>query len=289
MASNDSRYAIGKNLLMAILAAVGLFSAVIFLSNSWIKIMTIVLIVAVGVIWLMTHNLLRRTLKYTLFVVMIFSISFSAFESYLFRNAGPSPTFGNSQTDVTLSYPNILNVSLTEVIQSTKNTLAFKLFMIEHPGRVGIQTITLNTGLFRGGMIEVEFNSFFNRRWGNSIRFSATNGRFYHATVTSFTLVSWPSLQINYQLQTPDDAIQQMDTLGLQWYYDCAVEAYQNKTGVAPEINALQISIQWENQATYEGMTVLMIGSYENNSHGNGVFFINFQPDGTLNYINITS
>jgi hypothetical protein len=285
MASNDRRYVIGKNLLMVVMTVVGLFSALMFLSNSWVKIVIIGLIVVMSIVWLVSHGLLRRTLKYTLFVVMIFSICFSAFEGYLFWNAGYPPTFGTPQPDVTLSYQNILNASLTEVVQSAKNTLTYKLFMLEHPGKAGIQTVTLDTTLFRGGRIEVEFNSF-SSSWVDSIRFTAVDGRSYHTTVTSVTLAKLYSSPLYYQPQTQEEAIQQIDNLGLQWYYDRAVEAYKNKIGAAPEINSLKISFQCEDYNDYFGSTLLMIGSYENNNRGNGVFFANFQPDGTLNYFN---
>ena len=92
MVSNDSKYAIGKNLLMAIVIAVGLFSAVIFLNNSWIKIVVIGLIVAMGIVWLVSHGLLRRILKYALFAIMIFSIAFQRLKAIWFGIQGiPQP------------------------------------------------------------------------------------------------------------------------------------------------------------------------------------------------------
>jgi hypothetical protein len=91
------------------------------------------------------------------------------------------------------------------------------------------------------------------------------------------------------QRQTLDEMLQQMGDLGLQWYYDCAIENYQNKMGVTPEINALEVSIKWESYTNYQGLTLMMIGSYERNGHGSGIFFANFQPDGTLNYFSTTN
>ena len=162
--------------------------------------------------------------------------------------------------------------------------------MLEYPSEVSIESITLDTG-FRGGRLDVLFsqvtsNSVFGS-WANSIRFSASGGGAYRAYLSSW--VGTTLSQMYSQQQTSDEMLQQIDDLGLQWYYDCAVEEYQNKTGVVPEISALQISIQWESWANYEGMTLLMIGSYENDGRGRGVFFANFQPDGTLNYLNTTN
>ncbi|MCL2359343.1 hypothetical protein [Candidatus Bathycorpusculum sp.] len=275
-----------KNLLMAAVTTAGLLCAAIFLSNSWIKIVAIGSIVAMSIVWLVSHGLLRRILKYALFAVIIFSISFPVFEGYLFWNAGYPPTFGTAQPDVTLSYDNILAVSLTELVQSIRNTSTFKLLMLEHPGEVTIESIKLDTG-FRGGRIDVQLSqSSFDSAFGsgaNSIRFSASGGGVYRAYFSSW--VGTTLSQMYSQQQTSDEALQQIDNLGLQWYYDHAVEGHQNKTGATPEINALQISIQWESHTNYEGMTLLMIGSSENNGRSRGVFFANFQPNGTLNYL----
>jgi hypothetical protein len=280
MASSDNKYVIIKSILAAVMVVVGLCSTVIFLGNSWIKFGIIVLIVVMGVVWLVSHGLLRRTVKYVLFAVMIFSISFTAFEGYLLWNAGYPPTY-SSQSDVTISYPNILNASLIDVVQSVETSLTFKLLRLEYLGEVNIETITLDTG-FRSGRVEVVLYQ------GSSkigFRFSATGGESYRATIPRW--YGTPLSQRYPQKQTLYETLQQIDKLGLQWYYDCAIGAYQNKTGVAPEINNLQISVQYECYEAYMGITLLMIGSYvDSGGRGGGVFFANFQPDGTLNYIN---
>ena len=98
---------------------------------------------------------------------------------------------------------------------------------------------------------------------------------------------------MNIQSQIPEeDAFQQIDNLGLQWFYDQAIEAYQKQTGTTPEINELKIQISLGyigvNDKTYQGWILNMNGSYKNEymSVGRFVFYANFQPDGTLNYFN---
>jgi hypothetical protein len=220
--------------------------------------------------------------KYVVVGALIFAISFTAFEGYLFRNAGYPPTVNNSQQGITLSYPNILDVSLTEIVQDIKNTPVFSLLMLEHPGEVSIGTIVLDTG-WRSGHVEVVL---YQESANLGFRFSASSGGPYHV---SFTSLSGTPTRFNFYQQTPDMVLQQIDDLGLQWYYDCAIEAYQNKTGTKPEINELQVSVQWDDFANYQGMTFLMTGSYVNDGRGGGVFFANFQPNGTLNYFNTTT
>jgi hypothetical protein len=164
-------------------------------------------------------------------------------------------------------------------VQNVKNTPTFKLLMLEHPGEVSIGTITLDTEWPSGRIVVV----LYHKPDDLGFRFSANSGGPYHVSHTS--LVGMPS-RFNFYQQTPDMVLQQVDDLGLQWYYDRAIEAYQNKKGVAPEINALKITFMWGNQGNYQGMVIEMIGSYVVDNRGRGVFFANFQPDGTLNYFN---
>jgi hypothetical protein len=300
--TSDSNYAIGKNLLMAVMIAVGLFSAVIFLSNYWIKIVVIILIVVMSLVWLVSHGLLRRTLKYTLLVVTIFSISFSAFEGYALWHDEYPPIFGTVQHGVTISYPYILDVSLIEAAQNVKNTLIFKLFMLEHPGETIVEIITLDTVDCMGGRIEFilsqqSSNSFFNAIEKNAISFSANSGeayQVYNVPTVSLADNTFTAPQIPPQQQTANKALQQIDDLGLQWYYDRAMEAYQNGTGKIPEITGLRISFcryvyLGLGDMVYEGPVLEILGSDDlnNSPFGRNVFFASFQPDGTLNYINI--
>jgi hypothetical protein len=273
------KYAISKSIFAGILIAVGLFSTAVFLGNSWIKLFVIVLIVISGIAWLVSHGLLKHVFKYMILAVMVFAILFSGLEGYLLWNAGYPPTTGSSQSAVTISYPNILNMSLTEIVQSVKNTPTFNLIMIEHLGEVAIETMTLDT-TFSGGRIQVIL---YQDSSNLGITFASSSGGSYHASVASWG--GTPLSQMYPQQQTPDDILKQIDTLGLNWYYNRAVEAYQNETGTTPEINALQVSVQWDNYATYQGMTLQLIGSYESNSKGHSVFIASFQPDGTLNYL----
>ena len=182
----------------------------------------------------MSHGLLRRTLKYTVFAVAIFSLSFLALEGYAFWHVEYPQTFGISQSGVTLSYPYILDVSLIEAAQSVKNTLTFRLFMLEHPGETIIEHITLDTVDYMGGRIEFilsqqSSNSFFNAMGKNSVSFSASNGEAYYVydvPMISLDAGAFPVPQIPLHQQTSNKVLRQIDDLGFQWYYDRVIEAY---------------------------------------------------------------
>jgi hypothetical protein len=272
-----------KNILAGILIATGVFSAVVLLGNTWIKLIVISLIVASGIIWLFSHGSLRRAIKCVIITLMVFTISFSTLEIYLFWNAGYPQTFTPSQPGVTISYPNILNASLTGVVQSAKNTPAFNLIALEYFGQITFESIKLDTSL-RGGRVEVVFCQDSSSL---GFRFVSSGGHSYHVSIFSWD--GQPFSRTYPQEQTSKETLEQIDALGLRWFYDSTIRTYQNRTGVNPDINALQVSVQWENYGNYQGMTLLLIGSYESNFSGHGVFFADFQPNGTLLYLNIAS
>jgi len=260
------------------------------------------LIVSDGAIWFISHNSLRQTIKYTLIIVSIFAISFSAFEGYMFQNAGYPPNSDNSQQSITC-LPNILNVSLIDIIQDIKDTPTFHLLMLEHPGEVTISHISLRddsvTAIFSmGSSTVVSFDSFGDNPYHVTYvtRVSLTNSSSQQQTPNEALQRLQPVLDnsdnlLPDQQQTPNEALQQIDSLGLQWYYNRAIEAYQNKKGTNPEITNLQISafvgeIGWTSDETsydYYGMILQMVGSYEDDGgYGHDVFLADFQPDGTL-------
>jgi len=278
--TSTNNNSIAKSIFAGILMAVGLFSVVVLLGNSWIKIVVISLIIVSSVVWSLSHGVLRRGFKRLILAVMIFAICFTTFEGYLLWNAGYPPTFMPSQQGVTISYTNILNASLTQIVQSVENTPTFSLITLEHPGKVTFESMKLDT-TFGGGHIEVVL---YQKSSNLGFKFVCSDGHSYHTSVSSWS--GYPLSLAFPQEQTPEETLKQIDTLGLRWFYDSAIEVYQNKTGVYPDINALHVSIQWENYGTYQGMTLLLIG-YESNYSGHGVFFADFQPDGTLLYINI--
>ena len=283
MATTNKR-SLAKNVCAGILVAVGLFFVVVLLgNNSWIKLLSIALIVVGSFVWADSHNIVRKAFKFLIIAVMVFVIFFVVFEFYVLGNAGYPPTSEPAQEGVTISYSNILNASLTQIVQSAKNSHAFNLLAFEYPGAITLESMNLHTG-WPGGRIQVEF---YHKSADLSFMFICSNGYPYHVST-----VPWvgdpPSVRFT-QAQTPEETLSQIDALGLRWFYNSAIESYHNKTGVDPDINVLEVSVQWEDYGNYQGMTLLLSGMHQSGNHGSGVFFADFQPDGTLLYISIPS
>ncbi|MDR2707695.1 MAG: hypothetical protein LBB87_02980 [Nitrososphaerota archaeon] len=206
--------------------------------------------------------------------MLTFGISFTAFEGYLFRYDSYPLTSGNSQQlGLTLSYPDILSVSLTEVVKNVENTSAFKLLMLEYPGGVKIEKINLQT-IFNG-QIEVQF---YQETSGRAFIFSA-NGGPYHVSFGKWGTPTNPSFP---QIQTREELLEQIAFLGLQWYYDRALEAYQNEVETTLEITDLIITIQAVNHSDYPGLQLCLMGLQGDESHSRYAFSAYFSPDGTL-------
>jgi hypothetical protein len=272
-------YVVIKSLFAPIAIIASFLIALLYLNNSWIKIVILGLIVVSSVVWFVSRGLLRRVFKYVVVGVLIFALSFSAFEGYMFRHSTSYPPTFDSQPGVTLSYPNILNVSLTEIVHDVKNTHDFKIFTSKYPNEFLISHITLST-ITAGGSIYI---TFYQEPTHVFLSFNAGGGGPYHVNGgSSGDMMFWSKFT---QSQEQDAVLKQMDTLGLQWYYDRAVEAYQNKTGIDSEVDELTITI-FATHPSYPETQIQITGLHkEDGQNSRFAFNAFFQPNGTLDYI----
>jgi hypothetical protein len=273
-----------KDLPKVILFVAG-YAAIIglALNFSWISLSLMFLLASSSVIWVMSIKLRRRTcqrvFKYMLVGMFICVISFSAFQNYLYRNAGYPPTFNPAQPDVIISYPNILNTSIVDIIQGIRNTPAFSLLSLEFPGENTVILINLDTRApgIDSGSILVRFD----HASKVDIAFRSDRGNPYEVRTIIWSRV-WPTY---VQSKTVDESLQQIDELGLQWFYDRAIEEHQNKTGKTPEITGLEVIIRWDEYKTYQGLTLQVTCYYgDSKTIPPTAFTAYFQPDGTLLY-----
>ncbi|MCL1976563.1 MAG: hypothetical protein FWG55_00385 [Candidatus Bathyarchaeota archaeon] len=268
-----------KDVPKAILFVLGLIS-IALLNFSWIAVAIWGLLLFSAIVWGASIKLRRRTcqraFKYMLIGALILTILFATSEMYLFRTAGYPPTFNPSQPDITISRSTILDTSVVELVQGIKNTSAFSLLSLEYPGENILKCIELTTRSpgIDGGHILVRFH----HSSAIDFFFNSYLGRPYDVSARSWNFAS-PAY---VQPQTVNESLQQIDDLGLQWFYDRAVEEYQNKTGTTPEITDICVSITWDDYITYQGLTLSMSCFYENTEPRPTSFTSIFQPNGTL-------
>jgi len=262
--------AIIQNIIIALLIAVGLFCSILLLSFSWVKITAIIVILVPGGIALVTHGLARKIFKYIVIATLIFAISFTSIEASMLWNASYPTNNVAAPKGVTVEYPSVLNVSLTKLIDGIEGSPTYALLTAEH-GKTTPEMIWLNTE-FRGGEINI---GFYGQDSNTYYGYSASQGYQYHVQVGSYsgTLYSTPYMQ-----SSAKQAFQQIDALGLQWFYSQALDAAQNKTGSKPQVDALSLTIGLEG---YDHVTLLIIGSH----NGAGDLICDFEPNGKLNYM----
>jgi len=97
---------------------------------------------------------------------------FASFERYIFWNTGYLSTYNPSLPDVTVSYPSLLTVPLTEIVQSAKETYAFNLFRLEYFGDISFESILLST-TYPDGRIEI---TFYNENANMGFGFRSSSG-----------------------------------------------------------------------------------------------------------------
>ncbi len=269
-------------LAIGFLVIFGLLSALILI-DSWIKLLLVGSILVGGLVWRFSRGNVKKACKFFVVAVLIFSISFTAVEFNLIWNAGYPPTYTSAQPGITISRANILNASLIQIVQNIERTPTYE-FLTAQFGATTAETIKLDTS-FPAGLVQVDF-------YGNNsdayFYFSSSSGNTYHVNVGSSRTTY--TTRFHPQAQPAQDSFAQIDALGLQWFYDRALDIAQNRTGSVLKIDALSFTMTFEGQGyigydrtyvSYEGITVQLIGSLD----GESTLIADFEPNGTLIYM----
>lgn len=218
------------------------------------------------------HKTISKILKYSLILILIFVVSFVSVGFYLFNTSGYPPSYVPQ-----ISYPNILNASLTQYLQSVEQSESFRFLQFEHEGSIAFVGLTISTYYSNapGGLMW----TFYARDTNVKITMGQSEGIPYYTAVfppfsrAYFPLLSYPSAQSIKQ------SFNQIDALGLRWYFNQAVSAYQNKTNSKPVITELGVDVSFDNQNNYQGITITLTGFNLSNTTG---FTAEFQTNGTL-------
>ena len=218
---------------------------------------------------------------------MIFTISFTAVEGYLLWNGGYPTTYTPTQPTVTLNLQKMLNASVEQIVQSAEDSQTFALLKLEHGSNLTFESMNLSpsNGYLSGGYISVDFASSSGNRYFHCY---SADGHQYIILVSTYNgeLISQQPSQ-----QTVDAALKQIDALGLNWFYNQALEIAQNRTLNLPSIDSVVITLALdEGFGGYPGLSLQLTGFHQtvqpNGSiNGDGVLISEFQPNGTLIYM----
>ena len=131
-------------------------------------------------------------------------------------------------------------------------------------------------------MVQVDF---YGQHSNTYFYLVSSSGYPYHVSVGTYI-----KNQFHPQWLAAKNAFTQIDALGLQCFYNRALEIAQNRTSNLPTIDSLSITLTYGSNTDYEGLFVQLIGSHQtvipNGSiNGKGVLIAVFKPDGTLLYM----
>jgi hypothetical protein len=276
-----------QNLLVGFIVVAGLVCSVL-LSNSWIKASFIVASVVIAFLWLISRGKIKNALKFTLTVVMIFSIAFTAVEGHLFWNSGYPATYLQSQPTVSLTMQTMLNTSLLQIVQEIEQSPTFGLLKLEHGENITLQSIQLEPDSRGYSCIRVDFAS---ENSNTNFHFYSSNGHQFIVQVLNRQGQPMSQQYPSNSNTTIEQALSQIDHLGLNWFYNQALDAAQNRTTNLPTIDNLTVDLTFgQGTGTYQGITLRLIGYHQVvqlNSlvNSDGVLISEFEPNGALIYM----
>ena len=172
-----------QNVVTGLLAAAEVYAIVIILGNSWLKMFMIVAALVPGLVWLVTHGKIKETSKLFVVGVMIFAITFASVESYLFYNAGYTPTYSSSEPEVSVSFQGFQNVSLTQILQGIEQSPTFGLLRFEYGGNIKFEFMKIEVSNYSGGYLGIDF---FEENSNDYFHFYSSNDHQYTLEKTSY-------------------------------------------------------------------------------------------------------
>ena len=254
-----------------------------YLFNSQFSTIVFILIgvtIAVGLTWLLlrtrNNNNIVKTFKYALIALAIFVLAFESAGIYLFHFSGPLVP--------QVSFPSVLDSSLTLQLQNLEQSTSFRFLQAEHFGTLTFQDLTIVTTYSNApGGLDWTF-------YAGDVRCKTSIGQsggkpYSYLLVKVFRSYSLPQDYPSNQEIT--ESFNQIDSLGLHWFYDQAIGEYQSATGAKPVITDLRLVVAFNNVGNYQGITLLMTGlKAGHDNFGNKIyptiFAVEFQPNGNV-------
>lgn len=270
----QSKY--GKSLTLLF----GLLATFFVLNPSWIKNLLMIAAVICGLVYLAGRRRprIKHIAKNALVPVMIFALCFTGVEFCLFQYAGYPATY-ITDPKASLTRESMLNASVVEIVQKIEQSPAFSLLEFEYGD--GIRFYQLFMDSWEGGSIRVDFISEDTK---HVYQFSSSDGDQYRLGVSQ-SGDFFPSS--HYRLTDVSmQSLEQIDTIGLGWYYDQAVVIAQNKTSNLPTIDSLHMNLAYNGE---KGLSVQVIGYHVTTSESGGmtvdeVLVSSFRPNTELQY-----
>jgi hypothetical protein len=251
---------------------------------STLQVVLIVLALTLGVLWFISNRRVytgvTKVLRYCLIFILAFIVVFSGVQFYVFGTSGYPPTLATRDT-----YPHVVNTSLTQILQNVEQSENFRLLQFTHFGTLTFERLELH--MYNSSWLMWTFHT---RDTNSRITIGNSAGHPYYTGVDTLLSSLFPRQALptrDFSLQTVRESFGQIDTLGLNWFKNYAINYYENHTGAKPEIAALNVDVGFSNTNGYEGLTILVSArSLSQDFRGTpvypGIFEAEFQSNGNL-------
>jgi hypothetical protein len=284
------KWSIGVGILLPAATTFIFISLLMQISTAAIALLVVIFAFLVGAALLSraSKQRLYRIFKYGTFLVMALGAFIAVLGIILFSTSGYPQTIV-PQT----SYPQILDASLTGYLQNVEDSSSFRFLQAEHLGTVSFTGLTISTTFSNtpenlGGLDW----SFYASDVNVKVSVGQTTSIPYRISTNSYSPFQGSLLPDNFPSpENVNASLEQINTLGLRWFHDQAVNLYKNQAGTDPAITNLNVKIAFDED--YNCMTLLLRGGYQSHDQRNNpiypsYFTAEFQPNGTLLNFKVT-
>ena len=250
------------------------------------RVSTLALILAIttltfAVSWLLLKRTSNKNIvkifRHVLFFILIFVVTFTSVGFYISYTSGYPSTYVPQ-----IAYPDILDTSLMQHLKSLEQSTSFRFLQAEHFGSAVLTGLTIRSGNNTGWLTW----TFYAKDVNVKITMGNNAGNAYHTNIGSPFYTD--PLPANFpSAESIKENFDQIDALGLRWFYDRAVETYQNQTASTPTITNLAVDIGFDSVDNYQGITIVLdLRNTSQDNFGNNVypavFKVEFQPNGNI-------
>jgi hypothetical protein len=222
-----------------------------------------------------SQKVLTKIFKLAFFGFALFVIVFASLGLYFLNYAGPIVP--------QVSYSNILDASLTSYLQTLEQSASFRFIQTEHFGTLTFQSLSVHS-IYSNAPGGLEW-AFYVGDLKCKLMIGQSGGQPYYYDLLNHITDSLPH---NYPSnQEITKSFNQIDSLGLHWFYNQAVGEYQNAIGAKPVITDIYLDVAFNNVGNYQGITLVVTGVKAGlDNFGNKVyptvFAVEFQPNGNI-------
>ena len=238
---------------------------------------TIVAVLVITIILTVIKN--KRTKIFNRIVVVFFIVvvAFGGVGFYMQGYAGPIVP--------TASYPEILDASLSSYLQTLESSPSFQFHQLEHFGTLIFESLNIHSTYSNSPQGGVNW-AFYAGDIKTRLTVGQSSGNPYYFSVSHFYRdYDLPNGYPSHEQILND--FNQIDSLGLNWFYNQAVLEYQNATGQQPNNTELNLDLAFDSVDSYQGITLTLTGVRASQDSSGAkifptVFVVEFQPNGTI-------